>query len=232
MIVHRTSHYVQSLPNRLLRLLRHMCFSNLGHAQSTSQLLLKWLPGVAVLLLDVFGLPELYDVFSNLSKSKSRSLNDKEMKVAELIFKQSIPLEEVKLDERARFGPKQLRFAYVSFFTINSYGHMSLHLLIHELVHVWQYLHFGSMYIVHALFAQHSKEGYNYGGLDALIEAQHSNRRIEDFNFEQQADICRDYFLIQHGYRPQWGSACQTDLFYYEYFVNQIRNSKSVIKTT
>ena len=225
MIGHRVAHYVQSLPVRVVRLIKHSCFSSLGHTQSRSQLIIKWLPGIFVLLLDIFGLPELYDIVSNLSKTKSRSLTAEEKNQAKKIFKNALPLDKIKIDQGARLGPKQMHIAYVSFFTINSYGHMPMHLLIHELVHVWQYLRYGSLYIVHALFAQHSEHGYNYGGLDALVEAKRSQTRIEEFNFEQQADICRDYFLIRNGYRPQWGSAGPEDLLYYEYFVNQIRKS-------
>lgn len=224
MIIHRVTQYVRSLPYRVIRLIQHICFSSLGHTQTRQLLILKWLPGIGALLLDVFGIPELYDVLCNLTKSKSRPLTPAELKEAQQIFQHAIPLDKVRIDQRARFGPKQMRIAYVSFYTINSYGHMPMHLLIHELVHVWQYLQFGSMYIVHALFAQHSTQGYNYGGLDALMNAKRKQARIQHFNFEQQADICRDYFLIRNGFRPQWGSAGPEDLIYYEYFINQIRH--------
>lgn len=223
MLAHRGKHYFQSLPTRFKRLIRHVFLSDLGVTQSFGMKLMKWLPGTLVLLIDLIALPELYDCCTNACKPGVRELNEVEFDSALEIFKDSIPLADVRIDQHARLGPKQWRFAYVSFFTINAYGKMPIHLLIHELVHVWQYMSYGSMYIVHALFAQHSDMGYNYGGLDALKEVMTRGGDLTDFNFEQQADLIRDYYLIKCGFKPQWSSARKDDLHVYTYFVKQLK---------
>jgi len=222
MLAHRSKHYIISFPARLSRLIQHIFLSNLGVKQSFGMKLIKWLPGVIVLLIDLIAIPEVYDCCSNWSKRRVRELNDTEFQAAHQIFKDSIPLADIRIDQHARFGPKQWRFAYVSFFTINAYGKMPIHLLIHELVHVWQYMSYGSLYIVHALFAQHSEMGYNYGGLDALTKVKKKGGDLTDFNFEQQADLVRDYYLLKHGFKPQWSGATAEDISLYEYFLNQV----------
>ncbi|MEZ4980965.1 MAG: hypothetical protein R2769_05130 [Saprospiraceae bacterium] len=46
---------------------------------------------------------------------------------------------------------------------INSYGSIQNDVLVHEMVHVWQYFEKGLVYIPRALWAQKTNEGYNYG---------------------------------------------------------------------
>lgn len=222
MLAHRSQHFIFSFHRRFLRLIKHILFSDLGVKQSFRLKLIKWFPGIIALLIDLLALPEIYDCFTNVCKPGVRELNQTEFDAALGIFKDSIPLADVRIDQHARLGPKQWRFAYVSFFTINIYGSMPTHLLIHELVHVWQYMNYGSMYIVHALFAQHSPAGYNYGGLDVLQFVKKANGKLADFNFEQQADIIRDYYLLCHGRRPQWSRATVADLDVYKYYVSQL----------
>ena len=104
----------------------------------------------------------------------------------------------IRIDEHAHLGPKQWCIAYVGFHTINSYGMISDRLLIHELVHIWQYEQFGSYYIYKALLAQNSHDAYNYfviRELDALIAREGS---ILDYNFEQQASIIEDVCWMSH----------------------------------
>lgn len=222
MLVHRSKHFIFSFPQRLKRLLLHICFSDLGVKQSFGMKIAKWVPGVIVLFIDLIALPEIYDCGTNACKSGVRELNDEEFATAQCIFADALPLPDIRIDQHARFGPKQWRFAYVSFFTVNVYGKLPIHLLIHELVHVWQYMSYGSLYIVHALFAQHSTDGYNYGGVEKLKEVKARGGHLSDFNFEQQADIVSDYYLIVKGYRPQWAGKREVDIEDYEYFVKQI----------
>lgn len=89
-------------------------------------------------------------------------------------------------------------------------------LLIHELVHVWQYERLGSVYIPLALKAQHSKEGYDYGGVQALQQALATGRDLLDFNLEQQADIVADYFCLLHGRPTRWSRAHKPEIGVYQ----------------
>ena len=99
-------------------------------------------------------------------------------------------------------------------------------LLVHELVHVWQFQHFGAVYIPRALKAQFTKEGYNYGGVEGLASAFRKGKSIQDFNYEQQAEIISDYYSIREGGLPRWGNGSSNDLELYRYFHHQIRDKK------
>ncbi len=112
------------------------------------------------------------------------------------IFGTSIPYDRIRLHERAYIGPRQYGIAYVSFFTINSWGTLSPPTLVHEMVHVWQYVHRGALYIPRALAGQRTKMGYDYGGLPGLREATN----LDSFNYEQMATVIEDGFRLENGY--------------------------------
>ncbi len=106
------------------------------------------------------------------------------------VFGDSIDYDTIRINGDNTIICKRLHIAFVSFHTIHYHQSISDSILIHELVHVWQYERFGSAYIARALLAQHSKMGYKYGGLAALSRSQ----KLTDFNFEQMAEI------IKHGF--------------------------------
>ncbi len=177
-------------------------------------------------LLDFLLVSKIYERLSNRIKSSTRKLNDWEYGLAQSVFGDAIELNRVHIDERAYFGPKQSGICYVSFNTINSWGSMSDSLLVHELVHVWQYQHFGAVYIPRALWAQRTKEGYNYGGVTALKKAIVEGKKFWEFNYEQQGDIVADYYRILIGLVPYWGNGQFSDLPIYEHFITQLKSFK------
>jgi len=213
-------YYLRTISQRIARFLKHLFFSDNSIHQPIHLKLLKWLPGNVLLFVDLFALPELYDGLCNMIKGSSRSLTNREIELGKSVYGNALPYSQLKIDNKAILGPKQGHFAYVSYFTINSYGDLSDHLFIHELMHIWQYQKFGSLYIIHALFAQHSEEGYNYGGVEKLKQVKKNRGTIFQFNFEQQADIVEDYFLISRNCGPKWGNATYEDLPVYQYFLN------------
>ena len=155
---------------------------------------------VAFALADLSGLFDLYEAVTNALFPAVRPLTKAEITTLRPIFGDTVPYPLIRVDERAYVGPSWARFCYVSFHTINSWGPMSPPTLVHEVVHVWQYLHRGAAYIPRALYAQTTTMGYNYGGLSALRGAA----RLEDFNYEQQADIIEDAFRLANGWEAQW----------------------------
>lgn len=165
--------------------------------------------------------------FSVKKIKRHRSLNQYERWTARFVYGDSINLNKVRIDERAHFGPRQYRLCYVSFNIINSWGKMSDELLIHELIHVWQYQHFGAAYIPRALWAQGTTEGYNYGGLESLKVAKANGKKFWEFNYEQQGDIIADYFRLSQGKVAYWGEAKPQDIAIYEHFATQMRNYSS-----
>ncbi|MEZ5038269.1 MAG: hypothetical protein R2828_00190 [Saprospiraceae bacterium] len=184
--------------------------------------------GLLLSLADLLGLPEWYEIASHLLKSNTRPLAPREKALAECIFGKQLRYKRIRIDEKAKLGPRQFRFCYVSFFTINSWGKITDDILIHELVHIWQYQQIGARYIALALMAQRTPEGYNYGGVKHLLEIIEKKGTLQDYNFEQQADIIMDYFRLKNDLKVRWGQATRADIVHYAYFVRQINPELAV----
>ena len=220
---------------RIFRLLKHLfCVINfIQYGQIQGQdpefnngLLFNtfmWFAELSVYFLECFGIGEIYETIVDLIKFNTRPMYDWEIKMAQSVFGDTIKYQRVRIDEKAIGGPKQYKFAYVSFYTINSWGPMSNSHLIHELMHVWQYEEMGAVYMPKAGAAQQSPNGYNYGGLAKLQQFIYLKKNIRDFNLEQQGDIVQDYYRLRQGFQPQWfRQATPADLHIYDYFVRQI----------
>lgn len=185
-----------------------------------------WLTQLSLYILDMIAVPEIYETIMDLAKWNTRALSKRERLVAKSVFLDSIDLDMVRLDERAHLGPRFGNFAYVSYHTINSFQKLSNPILVHELMHVWQFTYMGSVYIINALLAQKSKHGYNYQGLQKMHEVIDAKQSIMAFNYEQQADIICDYYRIAEGRSAQWSEATLDDLDSYNYFLYQVQNPK------
>jgi len=166
-------------------------------------------------VLDLLGFFDLYEACTSGFFPNTRPLTEEEYRLLEPIFGKSVPYDLIRVDERAYVGPSWANFYYVSFHTINCWRPMSAPTLVHEVVHIWQYTHRGAAYIPRALYAQTTKMGYNYGGLEPLRNKQ----ELEDFNYEQQADIIEDAFRLANGYEAQWvrGRGAEVLPAYYPY---------------
>lgn len=202
------------LPIRIKRILLH--FLNLPKYGFRS-----WLIEFIFLVIEIMGVFDLYDYISSIVKN-ARPLTERELGIARSIFGNHLAYDRIRIDERAYWGPRKGNFCYVSCYTINSWGAMPDSILIHELVHVWQYQHLGAVYIPRALAAQFTEEGYNYGGIDALKKAIQADKKLLHFNYEQQADIIEDYYRILIGMFPSWGNGTENDLDVYAYFAAQL----------
>jgi hypothetical protein len=222
-------------PTRLSRVLQHFhrglqYQKEALQAGMTSKMLgghvFKWWGELLLLFLDLLGLAEGYETLNDLVKFNSRPLRKTEEHLARKIFGTSINYSRVRIDKYAFLGPRQYKICYVSFYLINSWGEMSKSILIHELVHVWQYQRLGILYIPRALGAQQTTEGYNYGGVEALKLAINQGKQLLDFNLEQQADIITDYYRLSVNLPVQWGYASKQDLAIYKYFADQLLFAK------
>jgi len=214
----RFRYAIRALPARFNRLTKHLlvfCWSKPG-----------WYLESCYLMLDIIALPEVYESIIDFVKWPTRTLTLDEINLLNPVFGSSIDYKRVRIDERSYIGPRQKKFCYVSFYTINSWGKMNPSLLIHEMVHVWQFQHLGSIYIPKALAAQRSKEGYNYGGATKINYWALNNGQLTDFNLEQQADIIADYWRLKNGQLPHWGPAGPADLPHYDYFSKQLLSKK------
>lgn len=212
------------LPRRLHRFLLHLVCGITGLFAKKQLEIVAWWQDFAFHLFDLFFLPEIYETIIDFGKWKTRPLSPLEKQLAKSVFGDSIMLDSVRIDDKAKIGCRKHSIAYVSFFTVNSWGKLPPATFIHELFHVWQYQQYGSAYIPKSLRAQRSELGYNYGGLEVLVKSMSTNGKLTDFNFEQQAEIVRDYYAIRENLGPAWGKASKADLPIYEYFVLQIRS--------
>ena len=170
--------------------------------------------------LDYLGATDLYEATITYFAPSLRPLSTRELALLKPYFGNSVPYDLIRIDERAHIGPRTGRFCYVSFHTINSWGRMSDATLVHEVVHIWQYTHRGAAYVPRALRAQRSEMKYNYGGLAALDESY----ELEDFNYEQQADIIEDAFRLANGYQAQWVPGRGAEVLpYYQSYLAELR---------
>ena len=117
--------------------------------------------------------------------------------------------------------------AFTTFRTINirTTGPKSrerVDIMVHELVHVYQFERVGSVYIPKALWAQWTS-GYRYGGTPQLIRDRQEGKRFRDYNFEQQGQIAQDYYreVVARGLadsHPSRGA--------YEPFIEELRRGE------
>jgi hypothetical protein len=176
---------------------------------------------------------ELYETLADFIKFNTRPMNGSEISEAKKVFGSSVDYSLVRIDEYsliAHIGKKNVgsdTMAVVTFHTVNfsrkidaQPGTSDMAWLIHELTHVWQYERMGAIYMAKAIHAQ-DNAGYDYGGVEALEE--NAGEGMSAFNLEQQGDIMRDYYNIENGLSPRWGSGTTADLPTYEIYVNQVR---------
>ncbi|HFA47562.1 MAG TPA: hypothetical protein ENJ95_00935 [Bacteroidetes bacterium] len=222
---------VRLLPRRLWRLFVHFAGGIkglLGSAKKTglpvSPYSLWWLE-FTFYLLDLLAVPEIYETLMDWSKWKTRPLTGEEEQLARSVYGKSINYKRVRIDESAKIVCRAHHIYYVSFFTINAWKPFRPDIFIHEMMHVWQFQHLGGIYIPHALLAQKTLLGYNYGGLAALEACKKKGGGFADFNMEQQADIVTDYFCLREGLMPNW---CPPDaglaMPVFGYFIEELRD--------
>lgn len=217
----RWRNFVYQWPTRFVRLCRHIVYpftDKYGKNTFPATTLSEWCADLIFYIIDVVAIPEFYETIFLMVKWNSRRMNDFELATARSIFGTAIQYDLVRIDQNARFGTKKLALAYVSFNTINYRHSISTEIFIHEMVHIWQYQQFGSIYIARAIKAQKSKEGYDYGGVSNLYNVMLKGGSLLDFNFEQQADIIEDFYRIQQ----QKDLAISMNMQVFRYFSSEV----------
>jgi hypothetical protein len=162
-----------------------------------------WLATLLTRLLDLIGVPELVD-FVWRTVSHMSPLTGSEIAAASRVLgPTALRWGDVRVAQGGLIGLwyrlKGDR-AFDTFYTINlprggPHARENLDILIHELVHVYQYERVGSVYGVESLYAQRTT-GYDYGGSEGLRRALSEGKRFCAFNREQQAQIAQDYYLL------------------------------------
>ena len=152
-------------------------------------------------VFDVLQGPRLFEFLWHFLVGVSR-LTDAEIKSASLVLgEESIKYRSVRVAEGrllTQIFKRNGGRAFTTFHTVNLplSGHHSrehLELLIHELVHVYQFELIGTEYILEALRAQKTKEGYFYDEWPGLNKWRANGKHFKDYNREQQGQIAQDY---------------------------------------
>jgi hypothetical protein len=228
-IFYRVVGWIKKLPGRLFRLFKHLWagvkslkpwslswWQSLAEASTWGDFL-KWLGTSAIYILEAAGIGEVYETVTDFLKFNTRPLTSEEIGKARKVFGSAIDYNLVRIDEHALLGPSWTDREYVGFNTINGWGTLDDHTLIHELTHVWQYTQMGAIYMPKAIHAQKSG-GYEYGGIAELRRRQTAGKRFTSFNLEQQGQVLGDYYVDKMN-----GGLPEADMQTYEYFVGQVR---------
>jgi len=162
-------------------------------------------------LFDIFRGPWLFQLVWHLLTRVSR-LTEHEIQAASAVLgPTSIRYGSVRVAEgrilRLIFRINSSR-AFTLFHTINlpDTGHHSrenIDLVVHELIHTYQFETVGSVYIWQALRAQKTN-GYRYGGWNQLAKDWTDGKHFRDYNREQQGQIAQDYYsdVVDKGLPP------------------------------
>lgn len=200
-IITRSADYLEKLPGRIERaaddLFDDDLWNNFG----------SWFAKNLVNAAELSGVFEELEELADLVKFNTRGLTSREKALAESVFGHSINLDLVRIDEYSLSNLVNGQRPFVTFNTINTWGKIDDATLIHELTHVWQYAEYGAMYIPEAISAQNSDEGYDFGGEAALEAAKAAGKGLSSFNFEQQAEIVKEYFQLKNESKDEVGSA-------------------------
>lgn len=139
--------------------------------------------------------------------------------MAKQVFGDSIDYARVWVDDRSLLASHPTIEAFVSFNCINYRGTISDAVFIHELVHIWQYQRFGSIYIALAWRAHRKENVYDYGGLQNLWREMMKGARFTSFSVEQQAEIVEDYYRLYLSGQNHIDFSAQA----YTYFIQQLQ---------
>lgn len=160
-----------------------------------------WLIVLLFRVLDLVGVPELLSLLVRLASHVTPLTGGEIGVAASILGPTAIRFADVRVAEGgvlnlifARNGGR----AFTTFHTLNLplIGHHSranFAILLHELVHVYQYERTGGLYIAEAIYAQQTT-GYDYGGPEDLQQCLATGVCYRNFNREQQAQLVQDYY--------------------------------------
>ena len=164
-----------------------------------SEHLLIWIVDGMFYFQDLLLIPDLAEVIMILLHGDVTLLSNEEIDLGRRYFDDTIHWGFVKKNIRMPRIVHKKALAYVSMNIIHYRAYIHQAVFIHELVHVWQYHNFGSVYLFRSLMAQRQNPSYDYGGFDRLYQGMIKGEKLEDFNFEQQGQIFEDMCYYYEG---------------------------------
>lgn len=179
-----------------------------------------WLLDAACYAADVLWVGEGWMWLMRALKPWHRKLTEREIKMASAVFGEALQYRKILIDSRSIVCRHKTIEAFVTFEIINYRQKLDDAVLMHELVHVWQFQHFGAIYLALAWRAHRAERVYDYGGEYGLITAMWEGRQLLDFSVEQQAEIVEYSFRIDQGTEQVSPLGRQA----YTYFVRQLHD--------
>ena len=183
---------ITKFPGRLRRLLLHFTFIfpfvsyKLPACPSG---FFEWFLDLMAYVNDLIGFTDILHTTHLFMKKSFRKLTNEECVQMFEIFRNSVDYSQVWIDPSSRIGLSKLARAYVLFNTINYQREIDFPTLAHEMMHIWQYQNYGSMYLGRALRAQYLLNPYDFGGVQNLYTHMIEGKKMADYNFEQQGAI-------------------------------------------
>jgi hypothetical protein len=161
-----------------------------------------WLGTMLTRVFDLIGGPEIVEfVLHMLSNATPLKANERTAAQG-VLGANALRWDDVRIDEGGVLG---LVFklnggrAFTTFHSINmtAADRSNLSIVVHELTHVDQYEHAGSVYIGQALGDQiaEGSHAYNYGGTSGLVADRRAGKHYADYGRERQAQIAQDYYV-------------------------------------
>jgi hypothetical protein len=168
-----------------------------------------WVGTLISRLFDLIGGPELVEFVLHIA-SNATPLSGTERAAAQSVLgANALRWDEVRIDQGGVLGLvfklNQGR-AFTTFHSINmtAADRADLSIVVHELTHVDQYEHAGSVYIGQALGDQiaEGSHAYDYGGPAGLNADRAAGKHYADYGRERQAQIAQDYYRDITGGTP------------------------------
>lgn len=178
-----------------------------------------WIGDALCYMSDLLRVGDSWHWVMRVVKPNHRKLTIREIYLAKQVFGDAIDYSRVWVDERSLLASHPNIEAFVSFNCINYRGAISEAVFIHEMVHIWQYQRFGSIYIAQAWRAHRQDNAYDYGGLQNLWREMMKGTRFIDFSVEQQAEIVEDYYRVYVSGQKKIDFSAQA----YTYFIQQLQ---------
>jgi hypothetical protein len=168
-----------------------------------------WVGTLLSRMFDLVGGPELVEFVLHML-SNATPLSSTERAAAQSVLgANALRWDEVRIDQGGVLGLvfklNQGR-AFTTFHSINmtAADRADLSIVVHELTHVDQYEHAGSVYIGQALGDQiaEGSHAYDYGGPAGLTTDRAAGKHYADYGRERQAQIAQDYYRDITGGTP------------------------------
>lgn len=185
---------------------------------------LSWAHLFVVQLFDLFGGPEIAQFWMRLLTNTTPLSGEEIAVISSILGPDAMRYGEVRVAEGGMLDvvfKYNGNLAFATWRTINlpkdgRHTRASLPVVVHELIHVYQYECVGSRYLGEAVYIliKTRRDCYDYGSVSGLQAAANRGGRFRDYNREQQAMISQDFYT-----QGQAGK----DVSAFEPFISQLR---------